>query len=320
MAGASFDGRLTVMLQILTVIVALFCFIAGAAAVAVAMRERRVAAAREKLLTLVQPERSRDQAATTIHSLPDMDKILPLWLRRRVFQAGIEIDKRRFTLVSFGVLGLFSILLMIFGLVVTCIAGVTVAGIIIAVIDFIATRRMNALSGTMSGFLDRVRQLLVVGNSLSVALSRATQSSPPILVEFLMPSIRRIANGAGVSESINQLAEDLDQNDLWLFGAAIDANMRFGGSLTAVLANLIETMRRRAAVDREIRANTSQTRASAWILGLLPLVVVSIVMVTNPSYVRYFIDEPMGHKFLIYVFISEAIGAFLMRSIVRVNY
>lgn len=307
------------MLQIFTVIVALFCFVAGVAAITVAMRERRVAAARERLLTLVQPERSQDQAAE-IHSLPNMGNLLPPWLRRRVFQAGIEIDKRRFTLTGFGVLGLFSILLMIFGLLVTCIAGVTAAGVVIAVIDFIATRRMNALSGTMSGFLDRVRQLLVVGNSLSVALSRATQSSPPILVEFLMPPIRRIANGAGVSESINQLAEDLDQNDLRLFGAAIDANMRFGGSLTAVLANLIETMRRRAAVDREIRANTSQTRASAWILGLLPLVVVSIVMVTNPSYVRYFIDEPMGHKFLIYVFISEAIGAFLMRSIVRVNY
>lgn len=320
MAGASFDGRPIVMLQTLTFMFSLFCLIAGVFAIAVAIRENRGAAARERLLTLVQPERSRVQATTTGNGLKDVGRILPLWLRKRLFQAGVEIDQRKFALVGLGALALFSILLMVFGLIVAGIASITVVGVVIGIIDFIATRRMNALSGTMSGFLDRVRQLLVVGNSLSVALSRATQSSPPILVEFLTPSIRRIANGAGVSESINQLAEDLDQNDLRLFGAAIDANMRFGGSLTSVLANLIETMRRRAAVDREIRANTSQTRASAWILGLLPLVVVSIVMVTNPSYVRYFIDEPMGHKFLIYVFISEAIGAFLMRSIVRVSY
>src|SRR3546814_13746891 len=74
-----------------------------------------------------------------------------------------------------------------------------------AIIDQLGSRRMNALSACMSGFLDRVRQLLIVGNSLSVALARATQSSPPILVEFFSPTIRRIANGAGVAESLNQL-------------------------------------------------------------------------------------------------------------------
>jgi tight adherence protein B len=157
----------------------------------------------------------------------------------------------------------------------------------------------------------------VVGNSLSVALSRATQSSPPIIVEFFSPTMRRIANGAGVTESIGQLADELDLYELRLFGAAVETNLRFGGSLTAILANLIENIRRRAAVLREVRVSTSQIRASAWVLGLLPMVVASVVMVQSPDYVRWFIDNPSGRTLLIYCAVSQVLGAIVMRGVVK---
>jgi tight adherence protein B len=189
--------------------------------------------------------------------------------------------------------------------------------VVAAVVDYRARQRMNALSDAMLGYFDRVRQLLVVGNSLSVALSRATQSSPPIIVEFFSPTMRRIANGAGVTESIGQLADELDLYELRLFGAAVETNLRFGGSLTAILANLIENIRRRAAVLREVRVSTSQIRASAWVLGLLPMVVASVVMVQSPDYVRWFIDNPSGRTLLIYCAVSQVLGAIVMRGVVK---
>jgi len=307
------------MLQLVTSIAALLCLAGGVFAILASRRERQALATRERLMTLTQPANTGEGKARTV-PLPPIDKLLPIWLKRRLFQAGVDIDPAQFTLIAVGYVGICVLLFIPFGFLVAAISGMAIAGVAVGILDFAAARRMEAFSLAMSGFLDRVRQLVVVGNSLSVALARATQSSPPILVEFLSPPIRRIANGAGVAESINQLAEELDQHDLRLFGTAIETNLRFGGSLTAVLANLIENMRRRSAVDREIRSNTSQIRASAWILGLLPLVVSSIVMTTNPEYTRYFIDEPMGHTFLIYAALSEAIGAYLMRSIVRVTY
>jgi tight adherence protein B len=307
------------ILQIVTALAAILCLIGGIFAVMLFQREREAKPTRERLTTLALSGAVSAEPAVARETV-DINALLPLWLRRRLFQAGFRPDASRMGLVVIGLAGLWVVLTLSFGLFVASIAWSAVLGSAIGIVDYAASRRMEALSGTMSSFLDRVRQLLVVGNALSVALARATQSSPPILVEFFSPTIRRIANGAGVAESVNALADDLDLAELRLFGTAIETNLRFGGSLTAVLANLIENMRRRAAVDRELRANTSQIRASAWVLGLLPLLASAVVMLSNPDYARYFIDEPMGNKFLIYAGLSELVGAFLMRAVVRVSY
>ena len=41
---------------------------------------------------------------------------------------------------------------------------------------------------------------------------------------------------------------------------------------------------------------------------------------SNPSYTRYFVEDPTGNKMLIFAGLSELVGAFLMRSIVRIKY
>lgn len=307
------------LLNVTTILASLLCLAGGVAAFAMWRRQYGALDMHDRLMALTQVG-SAQTAAEPRPILPEIEKVLPLFLRRRLFQAGIAIDPARLSFVTLGLAGIWVALILPFGIFVALVVVGTILLTIAAVIDHLASRRMNALSASMSGFMDRVRQLLVVGNSLSIALARATHASPPIVVEFFTPTIRRIANGAGVAESVNQLADELDLHELRLFGTAIETNLRFGGSLSAVLANLIENIRRRSAVDREVRSNTSQIRASAWILALLPLVACAAVMIKNPDYIRYFIEDPTGNKFLIYAGFSELVGAFLMRSIVRVNY
>ncbi|MCE9650331.1 MAG: type II secretion system F family protein [Parvibaculum sp.] len=307
------------MLQAISIVGSLLCLAGGVYAFAMWRRQYVVLEMRDRLAALTQAGPAQAPVARR-NILPEIERVLPAMLRRRLLQAGTHIDPTRLSLMAFGLAAAWIALVLVSGVLVAIVVCAVVLLAAFAIVDHLASRRMNALSACMSGFLDRVRQLLIVGNSLSVALARATQGSPPILVEFFSPTIRRIANGAGVAERVNQLADEIDLHELRLLGAAIETNLRFGGSLAAVLSNLIENIRRRSAVDREVRSNTSQIRASAWILALLPLVACAAVMVKNPDYVRYFIDTTTGNKLLIYAACSELVGAFLMRSIVRVNY
>lgn len=298
-------------------IVALLCFALGAYALFLLRRSRREREVAERLGSLVDASPSVPKPASALVAWPDSTFYLPEIARARLYQAGIELTADRLTALLFLAFCIWVTVTLIFGVFVATLLVLSALLVVVAIVDYRARQRMNILSDAMLGYFDRVRQLLVVGNSLSVALSRATQSSPPIVVEFFSPTMRRIANGAGVTESINQLADELDLYELRLFGTAVETNLRFGGSLTAILANLIENIRRRAAVVREVRVSTSQIRASAWVLGLLPMVVASVVFIQSPDYVRWFIDNPAGQTLLIYCAVSQVLGAFMMRAVVK---
>jgi tight adherence protein B len=189
-----------------------------------------------------------------------------------------------------------------------------------AAANILAARRLNRLGGQMPGFFDRVRQLLSAGNSLPTAFVRAVQGSQPALADFFAPTVRRLHNGAGFADSIAQCAAEWDLYELDLFSAAVTANTRFGGSLGHSLSNLVAYLRRRAAIERELRSSTSQIRASAWVLGLLPSLVAAAIVTQNRDYASWFLVHAAGRLMLIYCGVSQLTGAILMRMIVRTKF
>lgn len=308
------------MMQVSISILTILCLAGGACAFFMLWQERKKQDVQERLTRLIVPADRDRGSRLSLSGWPDVTRLLPQMARNRLYQAGIEFSEDRFLAVLIFALCIVAAAAFTFGLLIALLVLFSALLVASAIVDYLARKRMDALSDAMLGYFDRVRQLLVVGNSLSVALARATQSSPPIIVEFFQPAIRRIANGAGVAESVNQLARELDLYELRLFGVAIETNLRFGGSLTSILANLIENIRRRAAVMREVRVSTSQIRASAWVLGILPMFVATVVMMQSPDYMRWFIEEEVGRQMLVYCAVSQVIGAFLMRKVVRANH
>lgn len=262
-----------------------------------------------------------DDATQTLQGRAHHEVVfLPALFRKRLAQAGWYPEPRMAAMVCGVVLVAMLLLWALFGVIAGALLLLAaLAGFIVAT-NMAAMRRMNRLAEALPGFFDRIRQSLIIGNSIAVALSRATHSSPPIVVEFLEPAMRRIANGAGISESMVQLAEETELYELHLLASAIEANLRFGGSLTAILANLIENFRQRKALEREIRSNTAQIRASAQVLAILPLLVGALVFAKSPDYMSFFLNDATGIKLLVYCIFSQILGAFLMRSIVRVSY
>lgn len=245
---------------------------------------------------------------------------LPSFLAHRFARAGWQPTKRAAAAAGAGLLLVLVSAAMIAGIVAGLLAATTLVLLGLAALEYRAGIRVRRLSDCMLGFLERVRQLLAVGNSLSVALERAVENSPPIVAQCLTPTLRRIANGSGVAESLERCAADLDLYELHLLATAARTNLRFGGSMTAILRNIIENIRKRASIERELRANTTQIRASAWVLGLLPVLVATLVMLTNRDYSRWFMATDKGHTMILYAIGSQIAGVWCMRIITRTRY
>jgi tight adherence protein B len=213
-----------------------------------------------------------------------------------------------------------AIAVQLVGLISALAVAVAVCVVCAAALNILANRRINELGALMPGFFDRVRQLLVVGNSLPTAFARALHAGQPRLVTFFGPALRRVANGAGFSESIRQSAEDVSLYEMHLFSAAVSTNMRFGGSLTHSLSNLIQFLRKRASIERELRASTALIRSSAWVLGLLPVLVATLIVSQNREYARWFVTDPVGEMLLAYCIASQILGVIVMRLVIRTEF
>jgi tight adherence protein B len=249
-----------------------------------------------------------------------VDRILPRALLRNLHLLGLEPDLRGISVAATAGLALIVAAGLLFGVLAALALASTALAAGVMALNMLAARRLAELGAQLPGFFDRVRQLLIIGNSLPTAFNRSVQGAPPRLRHFFAPTVRRMGNGASFSESIGQCVDDIDLYEMRLFAAAVATNMRFGGSLTHSLGNLVSYLRKRASIERELRASTTQIRFSAWVLGLLPVLVAGLVVFQNQEYAHWFISHPTGKRMLAYCVISQLAGALMMRLVVRTSF
>lgn len=183
-----------------------------------------------------------------------------------------------------------------------------------------AERRRQQCIQSLPAFLDGIRQLVKVGNSLMQALEKATATAPPAVSRYFQPIVTQLQHGVPLGDAVAQTADRLDMLELHMFAAAIQSNLRFGGRIGQILENLIRILRDRSQIEREISSSTAETRTTALVLGALPFLVGGWIGFNNPDYAAFFIDDPSGHAILKVVVPMQVIGLLAMRRIIGVTY
>ncbi|MGO1074255.1 type II secretion system F family protein [Inquilinus sp. CA228] len=225
-------------------------------------------------------------------------------------------------------LGAAALAIVLVALIVNWLAGPLAAALAAVTLTFagiyglwrLACRRLDAFIEGLPFFLDALRQLLVVGNSIQQGLLKAAENTSPAMQRYLQPMIRRVNNGAPIPESIEWLAQRLELAELYMLAAAVETNFRYGGRMSNVLANLIQILRDRARVERELKAATAEIRFSAIVLGLMPLLTAALIFLIKPSYVAFFIETEQGHRLAIIAAGLQLTGMVVMRRIMRLEF
>ncbi|WP_397577621.1 type II secretion system F family protein, partial [Sphingorhabdus sp.] len=90
-----------------------------------------------------------------------------------------------------------------------------------------------------------------------------------------------------------------------------------GGNLAETLANLADVLRKRAQMKLKIRAMSSESKASAYIVGSLPFFVSGMIWTINPEYIEGFFSEPRLMITGLGGAVWMAIGVFIMAKMVN---
>jgi tight adherence protein B len=93
--------------------------------------------------------------------------------------------------------------------------------------------------------------------------------------------------------------------------------VRYGGRADLLLERVANFMRDREQAEHELIAMSSETRLSAWILGLLPIGVGASLIMSNPGYFIGMWNDSTGRALIFSSAGLQLLGAGLLYRLAR---
>lgn len=158
-------------------------------------------------------------------------------------------------------------------------------------VSFLIRKRINDFTAKFPEAIELlVRGLksgLPVGETLGVV---AREIPGPVGEEFKIVT-EKIKIGKTMEDALQETAERLGTPEFQFFVITLAIQRETGGNLAETLSNLADVLRKRAQMKLKIRAMSSESKASAYIVGSLPFVVFGLVWSVNPEYLAGFFVE-----------------------------
>ena len=244
----------------------------------------------------------------------------PALLRKRLEQTGKDITLGKYALVCIGVTTSVAFLMMIRGapMILSLMMGIFFGiGGPHFFIGKMIKRRINKFN---SNFPDAI-ELMVRGLRSGLPITEtlgivASEVQGPVGIEFRMVS-DKMKIGRTMEAALQDTADRLGTAEFQFFVITLAIQRETGGNLAETLSNLADVLRKRAQMKLKIRAMSSESKASAYIVGSLPFVVFGLVMMINPHYMQGFFSDQRLEVAGIGGMIWMGIGAAIMAKMVN---
>jgi tight adherence protein B len=336
------DGR-PEMAKLLTPIIYVLAFIAmvlavqGIAAVVFSSLDRKERTNRR--LTLLASGMTHSEVYATLVRKPldqmgTNSKLVKYynWFANYCRQAGLtESPLRLVSMVGLSsvALWLFSVVLLRSGdfetLITSAVFGLPGSTVICGLVFFLWLRskrsaRMRLFEQQMPLALDVVNRALRAGHPvISAVRLAADEMGDPIGSEFGIV-VDETTYGFEFRDAMVNFARRCGLADAQFFAVTVGIQAETGGNLAEVLEGLAVVIRNRATLAKRVRALSSEGRASATMLTILPIVLTALMMMINPTYYSSKFSDPIFVQIVSVVFVSYLIGIFAMHRIINFKY
>ncbi|MGK5019796.1 type II secretion system F family protein [Janthinobacterium lividum] len=179
--------------------------------------------------------------------------------------------------------------------------------------------RLKKIEAQLPEAADFLARALRAGHSFSNVLQMVgDELNEPISGEFRMAH-EEINYGVPMNEALQNLAARIPLTDLRYLVIAVLVQRESGGNLAEVLVSIARIIRARLKLLGQVRVLSAEGRMSAWVLGLMPVVMIGVMALVNPQYIRLLWTDPAGIKLLWYAAGMVALGVLWMRNVMRIR-
>jgi tight adherence protein B len=271
------------------------------------------------------PQKSRRDIIES--TLKDFDerhkksKSVPLSVR--IARAGLSWSKRQFAIISAGI-GLAMFALGTFagtGLLVSAVLGFAGAfGVPRWLLSYLRKRRETKFLDHFPDAVDVIVRGIKAGLPLLDCIKMIVSEAPePIKTEFRL-ILETQAIGMPLGEACGKLYERTPLPEANFFGIVVAIQQRSGGNLSEALGNLSKVLRDRKKMKAKIQSMSQEAKASAAIIGALPIAVMTLVYLTSPNYISLLFTNSVGHIMLAGSAIWMVMGVLVMKKMINFDF
>ncbi len=241
-------------------------------------------------------------------------------LQRDLVSADLELRPYEFRLIQVG----FALVFAIIGLLRF---GISPEFLILGVLGYVLPsiylrnrrgHRLRQFDANLPRAMELIANSMKAGQSVAQSLTAVTDNAgPPVSDEFALAR-REIELGASLDSALNNMVRRIGSNDLRLMVMVITIQRSVGGDLPAILITLADTMRQREEMRSEILAATAQSRATALIITLLPIVAALLLYFIVRDYFRPMLVNPLGWAMLLLAGFLLFVGNVIIRRLTAI--
>ena len=244
-------------------------------------------------------------------------------LRRRIEQAGLQITTRNYWLLC-GIAAL-----------VTCALGMLLSEPLLAtvlasfvmglgfprwILSYLRARRLKKFTSEFANAIDVIVRSIKSGLPTIEALKIVAKEAPsPVGPEFTA-LCEGLKIGVTLEQGLKRMLERMPTSEVGFFTIVMTIQQKSGGNLSEALTNLAGVLRDRKRLQGKIKAMSSEAKASAMIIGSLPCVVMGLVYMTSPDYLRMLFVERIGNLMLAACVVWMAMGVFIMSRMISFKH
>lgn len=129
--------------------------------------------------------------------------------------------------------------------------------------------------------------------------------------------VSQVSVGTAMDEAMLEMARRAGLPEYRFFATALSLQNQTGGALSETLENLADVIRKRAALKAKGMAMTSEAKATAAVLAVLPVLIALVLWALNPNYISLLFTDPTGRKMFSGAIVSLITGLLVIRTIIR---
>jgi tight adherence protein B len=294
-------------------------------ALRVEARQKMVGLDRRQAATLAAVDSlRRGQVADSLKALDERQKrINRPSLPMRIAQAGLDWPIGRFYVAS-------AVVAVLFGVAFMIVSGDWRAGALAAFVggfglprwalSFLRKRRINrflaALPDGVEVILRGLKAGLPLGDCIRIV---ANEAQEPVKSEF-RKIVEEQAVGIPLADAVAKLYERMPVPEANFFGIVIAIQAKAGGSLSDALGNLSKVLRDRKKMKQKIQALSMEAKASAAIIGSLPILTICVISVTTPDYMKDMFTTNLGRFMLVMSAAWMITGVLVMKKMINFDF